>query len=138
RDGATFGGSPAPSDPARADGGGREARSRAGTIPNQTRGAATSGRAAASTRRDQARPAKNPLRQPRTGDGEFVGPSEQVVTVRTARTVLILAAAGPLVVASTTGAFAQDISINFGQGSGITERVIQLVALLTVLSLAPS
>jgi len=35
-------------------------------------------------------------------------------------------------------AAAQDISINFGQGSGLTERVIQLIALLTVLSLAPS
>jgi len=35
-------------------------------------------------------------------------------------------------------AAAQDISINFGQGTGLTERVIQLIALLTVLSLAPS
>jgi flagellar biosynthetic protein FliP len=35
-------------------------------------------------------------------------------------------------------AAAQDISINLGQGGGLTERVIQLVALLTVLSLAPS
>ena len=35
-------------------------------------------------------------------------------------------------------AHAQDVSINFGQGSGLTERVIQLIALLTVLSLAPS
>jgi flagellar biosynthesis protein FliP len=35
-------------------------------------------------------------------------------------------------------AAAQDISINFGQGTGLTERVLQLVALLTVLSLAPS
>jgi flagellar biosynthetic protein FliP len=39
-------------------------------------------------------------------------------------------------------AVAQDISINLGQGtngsSGLTERVIQLVAFLTVLSLAPS
>jgi flagellar biosynthetic protein FliP len=35
-------------------------------------------------------------------------------------------------------ALAQDISINFGQGAGLTERVIQLVALITVLSLAPS
>ena len=36
-------------------------------------------------------------------------------------------------------AAAQDISINFGQGGqGVTERVIQLIALLTVLSLAPS
>jgi flagellar biosynthetic protein FliP len=35
-------------------------------------------------------------------------------------------------------AHAQDISVNFGQGAGLTERVIQLIALLTVLSLAPS
>jgi flagellar biosynthetic protein FliP len=35
-------------------------------------------------------------------------------------------------------AAAQDISINFGQGGGLTERVIQLIALITVLSLAPS
>lgn len=36
-------------------------------------------------------------------------------------------------------AFAQDISINLGQGSGgVTERAIQLIALLTVLSIAPS
>lgn len=38
----------------------------------------------------------------------------------------------------TTAAHAQDVSINFGQGTGLTERVIQLVALLTVLSLAPA
>ncbi len=35
-------------------------------------------------------------------------------------------------------ALAQDISINLGQGAGLTERVIQLIALITVLSLAPS
>ena len=44
--------------------------------------------------------------------------------------ILALALAAP--------AAAQDISINFGQGSGLTERVIQLIALMTVLSLAPS
>jgi len=33
---------------------------------------------------------------------------------------------------------AQDISINFGQSTSLTERVIQLIALLTILSLAPS
>jgi flagellar biosynthetic protein FliP len=33
---------------------------------------------------------------------------------------------------------AQDISVTFGQGGGLTERVLQLIALLTVLSLAPS
>ena len=35
-------------------------------------------------------------------------------------------------------AVAQDVSINFGTGAGLTERVIQLIALLTVLTLAPS
>ena len=46
--------------------------------------------------------------------------------------------------AAADTAVAQDISINFGQGAGgaggggLTERVIQLIALLTVLSLAPS
>ena len=39
-------------------------------------------------------------------------------------------------------AWPQDISINFGQGigqgTGVTERAIQLIALLTVLSIAPS
>jgi flagellar biosynthetic protein FliP len=35
-------------------------------------------------------------------------------------------------------AAAQDISINLGQGGGLTERVIQLIAFITVLSLAPS
>ncbi len=35
-------------------------------------------------------------------------------------------------------AAAQDISINLGEGAGLTERVIQLIALITVLSLAPS
>jgi flagellar biosynthesis protein FliP len=43
---------------------------------------------------------------------------------------------------SATPLAAQDISINFGQGAagagGLNERVIQLIALLTVLSLAPS
>src|SRR5438067_3052397 len=38
----------------------------------------------------------------------------------------------------TASAVAQDISINFGQGSGLTERVIQLIAFITILSLAPS
>jgi flagellar biosynthetic protein FliP len=37
-----------------------------------------------------------------------------------------------------TPALAQDVSINFGQGTGLTERVVQMIALLTVLSLAPS
>jgi flagellar biosynthetic protein FliP len=44
--------------------------------------------------------------------------------------------AGILIAAAP--AAAQDISVNFGQGNGLTERVIQMIALLTVLSLAPS
>jgi flagellar biosynthesis protein FliP len=41
-------------------------------------------------------------------------------------------------IALATPAAAQDISVIFGQGQGLTERVLQLIALLTVLSLAPS
>jgi flagellar biosynthetic protein FliP len=43
-------------------------------------------------------------------------------------------------IAATAPAAAQDISVNLGQGgnTGLTERVIQMIALLTVLSLAPS
>ena len=52
------------------------------------------------------------------------------VRLTTAAVTALLLVAAP--------AQAQDISINFGQGTGLTERVIQLVALLTVLSLAPS
>ena len=51
-------------------------------------------------------------------------------TVAGAVTVMLALAASP--------AAAQDISINLGQGGGLSERVIQLIALLTVLSLAPS
>jgi flagellar biosynthetic protein FliP len=51
------------------------------------------------------------------------------------RLALALGALGAL---TATAAFAQDISVTFGQGTGLTERVLQLVALLTVLTLAPS
>ncbi len=37
-----------------------------------------------------------------------------------------------------SSASAQDVSINFGEGTGLTERAVQLIALVTVLSLAPS
>ncbi len=40
--------------------------------------------------------------------------------------------------ALTPGALAQDISFSLGQGNGMTERALQMVALLTVLSLAPA
>jgi flagellar biosynthetic protein FliP len=51
---------------------------------------------------------------------------------------LCCAIVGALLVLAVTPAFAQDISVTFGQGGGLTERVLQLIALLTVLSLAPS
>ena len=43
-----------------------------------------------------------------------------------------------LLVATAGNASAQDISVNFGTGTGVTERVVQLVALITILSLAPA
>lgn len=49
----------------------------------------------------------------------------------------VLAAALALLL-TVAPAAAQDISINLGQGTGVTERAIQMIALLTVLSLAPS
>lgn len=42
----------------------------------------------------------------------------------------------PALLVSPAGA--QDISISLGQGGGVTERAIQLIALLTILSIAPS
>ena len=56
---------------------------------------------------------------------------------RRVRLATVAAGLAAVIVAATPSA-AQDISINFGQGAGLTERVIQLIALLTVLSLAPS
>jgi flagellar biosynthetic protein FliP len=57
----------------------------------------------------------------------------RLVTVAIGVTGLVLAAAA-------SPALAQDISVNFGNGTnnGLTERVIQMIAMLTVLSLAPS
>jgi flagellar biosynthetic protein FliP len=49
-----------------------------------------------------------------------------------------LAVATALIVSAAHPAHAQDISINFGQGAGLTERALQLIAVITVLSLAPS
>ncbi len=43
-----------------------------------------------------------------------------------------------LFIATLGNANAQDISVNFGTGTGVTERVVQLVALITILSLAPA
>jgi flagellar biosynthetic protein FliP len=58
------------------------------------------------------------------------------VSARTRRLSLLTVFA--FIFLAANPAAAQDISINFGQGTGLTERVIQMVALITVLSLAPS
>jgi flagellar biosynthetic protein FliP len=62
----------------------------------------------------------------------------RLTTVAAGVAFLALTLAAVLTAAAFTPAWAQDISINFGQGGGLTERVLQLVALMTVLSLAPS
>jgi flagellar biosynthetic protein FliP len=54
------------------------------------------------------------------------------------RLVTVAAGVAGFLAAALVPVAAQDVSINFGQGTGLTERVIQLIALLTVLSLAPS
>jgi flagellar biosynthetic protein FliP len=61
---------------------------------------------------------------------------------RCVRLATVAAGVGTILIASAGAAAAQDISINLGQGTGgsggLTERVIQLIAFVTVLSLAPS
>jgi len=57
---------------------------------------------------------------------------------RRVRLLTVVVGVAGLVLTAATPAAAQDISVNFGQGGGLTERVIQMIALLTVLSLAPS
>ncbi len=43
-----------------------------------------------------------------------------------------------LILAGLSPALAQSINVDLGQNAGLTERVIQMIAMLTVLSLAPS
>jgi flagellar biosynthetic protein FliP len=57
---------------------------------------------------------------------------------RRVRLTTIAAGVVGVVAVAASPAHAQDISVNFGQGNGLTERVVQMIALLTVLSLAPS
>ncbi len=61
------------------------------------------------------------------------------MTIRRASVLLTLAVLGFAALLAGAGpAPAQDISINLGQGTGVNERVIQFIALLTLLSVAPS
>jgi flagellar biosynthetic protein FliP len=57
---------------------------------------------------------------------------------RCVRLATVAAGVGTALATAASPAVAQDISINFGQGGGLTERVIQLIAFITVLSVAPS
>jgi flagellar biosynthesis protein FliP len=68
----------------------------------------------------------------------LTGGRVRLATVAAGVGVVALTIAATVTAAVFTPAAAQDISINFGQGGGLTERVLQLVALMTVLSLAPS
>jgi flagellar biosynthetic protein FliP len=63
-------------------------------------------------------------------DAEGPGPMPAILRALAGAVGLALVMAGP--------AAAQDISINFGQGNTVTERAVQLVALITILSIAPS
>jgi len=58
--------------------------------------------------------------------------------VRCVRLATVAVGVATILSAAALPAAAQDISINLGQGGGLTERVIQLIAFITVLSLAPS
>ena len=103
------------------------------------------GRGKTGARRAQGQGRQGALRHSRTGDGQFVRPSgKQKLMTSTwgcrVRVTTVAASVAALIVSATPLA-AQDISINLGQGAaggGLNERIIQLIALLTVLSLAPS
>src|SRR5215218_8736698 len=60
---------------------------------------------------------------------EATGPARLIAAAGTV--ALLAAASGP-------AAEAQTLTLDLGQGGGVTERALQLVALVTVLSLAPS
>jgi flagellar biosynthesis protein FliP len=52
--------------------------------------------------------------------------------------LLAVAAVSLALVAVVAPAAAQTVTLDFGQGGGVTERALQLIALITVLSVAPS
>ncbi len=60
------------------------------------------------------------------------------ISGRRVRLAAVAAGVAATIALTATPAGAQDVSINFAQGLGLTERVLQVIALLTVLSLAPS
>jgi flagellar biosynthetic protein FliP len=66
------------------------------------------------------------------------GGGVRLATVAAGVELVTLIIAAAMTSATIAPVWAQDISINFGQGGGLADRVLQLVALTTVLSLAPS
>src|SRR5690606_21009595 len=78
------------------------------------------------------------VRQPGGRDGELARTTSGKIMTGSGRPLRTAFAAGALLAAAAAPAAAQDLSVNFGPGAGLTERAIQLVALITVLSLAPS
>ena len=80
--------------------------------------------------------------QPSAGPGGASGQNDGVgrgrSAVRTLRLILIAFAAAYVGTFLGSAAQAQSISVDLGTGSGLTSRVFQLMALITVLSLAPS
>src|SRR5262249_13717053 len=84
--------------------------------------------------RSDSGPSHSPVSQSLKATDVFA----DALTVSLPKLRLCALLAGLALASLVTPAAAQDISINFGQGAGLTERVLQLIALLTVLSLAPS
>jgi flagellar biosynthetic protein FliP len=64
------------------------------------------------------------------------GAAPTVAELKRALALAVLATIASLIV--PTVALAQAINLNLGTGGGLTDRVVQLIGLLTVLSLAPS
>ena len=62
----------------------------------------------------------------------------RALTKKSTHTIALIATAAAALAAAAMPAVAQDISINLNEGTGVTERAIQIIALITILSLAPS
>ena len=69
-------------------------------------------------------------------DGKPTSPRTPAERVALRRVLTLLAFLAAIIVPGL--AFGQDISINFGDDATVTERAVQLVGLVTLLSLAPS
>ena len=77
-----------------------------------------------------AQAAQTAIGQSRTRNGEPFEQTRKDLTSRGFAACVRLATGVAIALLLFTPAHAQDISINFGQGTGLTERVIQLIALL--------